>query len=295
MSPLKTIAAWSTVFLCATAPFAKGITVRFLANPPEDSLAGYAVLRSDGPGLAPRELGVVASLPGRDTLAFADSGAIRGKAYLYSIVGIDPAGARSEPSESTYVALPALALPDTLRADSSGARVRLPLGADPLSGIVPLSITSADTARASLAFDAATRDLVVKPRAGAASGWVVLRATYFGKFEARDSLWLSLETPRPGAALVGPAAAGADAFALPAAWSPARGPLRIPGGTGLSRLDVLDIRGSVVAEVPLSGNGSEVTWDGHDRFGHPLPPAQYMWVAAGKRARHRSGRLRILH
>ena len=292
MSPLKVIVFWSIAFLAVLSPFASGITVRFLPNPPGDSIMRYAVLRSQGAGQAARELGQVAAQPGRDTLSFADSGASRGQAYLYSIVGIDASGARSEPSESTQVALPALNLPDTLRAEAGGARWRLPVGSDPLSGIVPLALYAADTSRFQLAYDAVSRDLAIVPRGAGDTGWVVLRAIYFGKFGDRDSLWLTRSGPK-SAALLG--AAAAEEFAVPAVWSQARGPLRLRAGTGVERLDILDARGIIVAGVSLPGNGSEVLWDGHDRLGHPLAPACYIWAARAKRGKPlRSGRLRIV-
>lgn len=292
MSPLKVIVFCSIVFLAALSAFAEGITVRFLPNPPEDSIARYVVLRSGGAEQVARELGGIAAQPGRDTLSFADSGASRGQAYVYSIIGIDGSGARSEPSESTQVALPALDLPDTLRADAGGARWRLPLESDPLSGIAPLALSAVDSARFQLAYDKASRDLVIMPRGNAGSGWVVLRAIYFGKFEDRDSLWLSL-TPKTAAISGVPTAA--EGFTVPAVWSPARGQLRLRAENGVERLDILDARGIAVAEVSLPGNGSEVLWDGHDRLGHPLIPGCYLWAARGKRGNPlRTGRLHIV-
>ncbi len=297
MSPVKAIAI---LVLCAFAlpAFPKGITVRFLSSPAEDSIVSYEVMRSDAPDKPCVGVGRVTVASASDTLAFADSGAARGHAYVYSIVGINGEGGRSEPSESTQVALPILSLPDTLRAAAAGAAWILAPDADPLAGLAPLSLSlsAADTARVSLAFDPLTRKAILTPRhpETAWSGWIGLSADYFGgKFSDRDSLWLVVPGAAPVAARL-PRSGIAAAFSLPAQWSPSAGAMRLSAATA-GRVDLVTAGGEIAASINLTGNGSEVLWDGRDAHGRALKPACYLWAARGARgAMLGSGSLRLL-
>jgi len=297
-------------FLAAIPAFPKGIAVRFLPNPPEDSVVAYRVLRADGPGLAPALVGEVPAAPGRDTLSFSDTGAIRGLAYVYSIIGLNAGGGASDPSESTEVALPSLSLPDTLHAGAHGAQWSLALGVDPLSGASPLALSLEDSSRFTLRYDPASRQAVFAARAGAVSGWAVVRAVYYGKFADRDSVWLDFASSSIG---IGPGSirAGSE-WTVPSAWSPSQGALRIRGSASIgagpaqgvarasasnpaSTWSLLTARGETVASLPLPGDGSETLWDGRDAQGRSMPPACYLWAARGSRgALLRSGSLRIL-
>jgi hypothetical protein len=279
----------------ALPAFAKGITVRFLPNPPEDSIAKYAVLRADG-AAAPVQVGEVPALPARDTFAYADTAAARGRAYVYSIVAIDAAGNASDPSDSTEVALPSLGLPDTLSGAAADARWSLPAGADPLTGVSPLSLSLEDTTRFSLRLDSLTHTAVFATRGAALSGWAMVRAAYFGKFIDRDSVWLSFGSAGAVTALRAPGPG--PACRLPSSWSFARqGALRVQAGAAAAahgRLDIVTARGEAVASMDLPGNGSEVLWDGKDGHGRLVKPASYLWAARGPRgAMLQSGALRL--
>lgn len=300
MSPVSRFAFFfGGLFAFAALPaVSKGITVRFLPNPPEDSVVSYQVLRAEGPGLAPVPVGLVPAAAGSDTFSFADTSALKGRPYLYSIVGLDAAGGASAPSESTEVAQPFLALPDTLTGDSRGARFSLALGADPLSGLAPLALSLEDSSRFTLRYDSAARQIVFAARGEAHSGPVTVRAAYFGKFTDRATVWLSMEPtalrPRPGASAPQPA------WNLPAAWSPRSGSLRIrgaekPGSGQAATWSLWTARGDAVAELALPGDGSEAVWDGRDRSGRPVKPAGYLWSARGRGGSLlRSGSLRVL-
>lgn len=284
--------------LAASPALSKGIVVRFLPNPPEDSVVTYRVLRADGPGLAPVPVGDVPAAVGRDTFAFADSSALKGRPYLYSIIGLNAGGGISDPSESTTVATPILGLPDTLQGGAQGARWTLALGADPLAGASPLALSLADSSRFLLRYDSAARQIVFTARGSALSGQVVVRATYFGKFTDQRTVWLSMESTalRPGGA-----AASAQTWDIPATWSPRLGSLRLRGPERSARLGMADTwnlltaRGEAVAVLPLPGNGSETAWNGRDYRGSAVKPASYLWaVRAEGGALLRSGSLRIL-
>jgi hypothetical protein len=285
--------------LAVLPAFSKGITVRFLPNPPEDSVVEYRILRADAPGQAPAEVGRLPAAAGRDTFSFADTSAVRGLAYRYSIVGMDAGGGASDPSESTEVALPSLSLPDTLRGDGGGARWALAVGADPLVGSAALALALEDSSRFSLHYDSAARQIVFAPRDGEGSGWAVVRATYYGKFADRDSVWLAF-----GAASVAPRAGdrASAIWSLPAAWSPGRGSLRLRApsahggpGPGAATWSLITPRGRTVAVVALPGDGRESAWDGRDRDGRPMRPAAYLWAVRGSGgALLGSGTLRIL-
>jgi hypothetical protein len=286
--------------LAALPAFAKGITVRFLPNPAEDSVVEYRILRA-APGLPPAQIGRITAAAGRDTFSFADTSAIKGLAYRYSIIGMDAGGGASDPSESTEVALPSLSLPDTLRADAREVRWTLALGADPLSGAAPLALSLEDSSHILLRYDAWTHQILFSPRGEAVPGWAVVRATYYGKFADRDSIWLAFDAV--GIRGVGPSHAG-WACNLPASWSPRQGSLRIRSApTALGRAkgaragtwNLLTVRGESVASLALPGNGSETLWDGRDFRGSPVHPAGYLWAERGPGgALLQAGSLRIL-
>jgi hypothetical protein len=300
MSPVSPISVFLGGLLAFAAPaFPKGITVRFLPNPPEDSVVSYQVMRADGRGLAPVLVGKVSAASARDTIAFADTSALKGKPYLYSIIGVDSGGGASAPSESTEVAQPLLALPDTLLGVAQGARCALAFAADPLSGSAPLSLSLEDSSRFTLRYDTAAGQIVFAPRGEARSGQVVVRAAYFGKFIDKGTVWISLEAtalrPAPGAA------DPAQAWDIPGAWSWSRGSLRMRGPERSDRSgpsaswSLWTADGEAVAALILPGDGSEAAWDGRDRRGRPVKPAGYLWsVRAPAGALLRSGTLRIL-
>jgi hypothetical protein len=287
--------------LAALPAFAKGITVRFLPNPAEDSVVEYRILRAE-PGLPPAQIGRVAVAAGRDTFSFADTSALKGLAYRYSIIGMNAGGGASDPSESTEVALPSLSLPDTLRADAREARWNLALSADPLSGAAPFSLSLEDSSRFVVRYDAASHQLMFAPRGEAVQGWAVVRATYYGKFADRESIWLAFEAT--GIKAAAPGRAG-RAMGLPPTWSARQGSLRIraapgtPGGAaGAGRAgtwDLLTAGGESVARLVLPGDASEIRWDGRDSRGRPVRPAGYLWAERGPGgALLQAGSLRIL-
>lgn len=303
MSPVSRFAffLWGLAALSASPAFSKGIMVRFLPNPPEDSVVTYRVLRADGPGLAPVPVGDVPAAVSRDTFSFADSTALKGRPYLYSIIGLDAGGGISDPSESTEVAMPVLGLPDTLQGGAQGARWTLAVGTDPLAGAFPLALSLADTSRFLLRYDSAARQIVFTARGSALSGQVIVRATYFGKFTDQRAVWLAMEptalTPRPGGGATGPG----QAWDLPPTWSPRSGSLRFrsperPAGSGpAGTWSLLTARGEAVAVIALPGNGSETAWNGRDDRGSAVKPASYLWaVRAPGGSLLRSGALRIL-
>ena len=189
---LAVLLGWVLV-LGNTPADAKGIHVRFLANPAEDSIVRYQVLRAEAPGLAPAPIGEIAALPLSDTLGFPDSSAAKGKPYAYSIKAINAQGGMSDPSGSTVVAYPALALPDTLRPDQATGQTRfvIPPASDPLRGMERLILSLQDSTRFTLVFDSATHTATFRTRSGRIdSGWARVSAQYFGKFSDQDSVLL---------------------------------------------------------------------------------------------------------
>jgi hypothetical protein len=185
------------------------------------------------------------------------------------------------------------------------------VGADPLSGEAPLSLALEDSSRFLLRYDAWTHRLTLSPRADARQGWAVVRATYYGKFADRDSLWLTFEGTGVRAA---EGAGPGRAWRLPAVWSRASGalPLRaasspapgapnaqpdggVAGNAGGGTWTLLTPKGERVASLALPGDGSETAWDGRDGRGRPVDPARYLWAERGARgALVRAGSLRIL-
>lgn len=291
---------WGLGTLAASSAYSKGILVRFLPNPPEDSVVTYRVLRADGPGLPPAPVGDVPAAVIRDTFSFADTSASKGRPYLYSIIGLNAGGGISDPSESTTVATPILGMPDTLQGGALGARWTLASGADPLAGASPLALSLADSSRFLLRFDSVARQIVFTARGSALSGQVVVRATYFGKFTDQRTVWLSLQPTSSAGPGAGAASLPRD-WVIPATWSPRSGALRLrspEGSAGLGRAgtwSLLTARGEAVALLPLPGNGTETAWNGRDDRGGTVKPASYLWaVRATGGALLRSGSLRIL-
>jgi hypothetical protein len=254
---------------------AKGILVKFLPNPPEDSIVRYDVYRSTDSGQMGALLGSI--LPAAvDTLRYPDVGAQKGVAYFYSIKGVNAGGLESDPSDQTEAALPSLALPDTLRPDSSGsARCPLAASARPLQG-VPLSLTLVDSSRFLLRYDAAAGRVEFRPVAGRAdTGRVIVRASYYGKFEDRDTL-LVVAAASPVASLPAPAA--------PPGLRAGRGPegaLRLSGLPALARVEILTLQGARVFSGML--RGPEAVVGGSEGAGHRYR-AGYLTVrdAAGR-------------
>ena len=172
---------------------ANGIHVRFLANPAQDSIVKYRILRAEAPGQASQSIGEIAAPLLADTLGFPDVTAVKGKPYTYTIKAINAEGGESDPSGATVVAFPALTLPDTLRPDNASGLTRfvIPAASDPLRGTERLSLTLQDSTRFTLTFDSATHTATFRTRSGRLdSGWARVSAQYYGKFSDQDSVLL---------------------------------------------------------------------------------------------------------
>lgn len=222
--------------LAAAAPvFPKGILVRFLAAGPGDSAVRYDVYRYSA-GDSARRIGSAAA--GSDTVAFPDSGALRGVAYGYAMRAVDGAGRQSGLSDTTLAAIPLLALPDTLRADSWPVAWTLPASAHPLRGTASLALelvpapSSVPPAPAAPGAEAAPMAVTLAYDTGsgriefraspARPGTlrIALRAAYFGKFIDVDTAVIAVAgmpvtlAPSRDAAATGasPAGAGFTAF-----------------------------------------------------------------------------------
>ncbi|MDB5047973.1 MAG: hypothetical protein JWO30_1044 [Fibrobacteres bacterium] len=279
---------------------AKGISIRFLACPPEDSIVRYQVYRSDSTGGVALRLGEVAALAGRDTLDFQDLLAEKGRPYYYTIKGLNADGVSSDPSEETEVGFPILSLPDTLLPDKLTGQTRavLPLSVDPLRGSAPLALALMDSSRFSVSFDSAARTASFRSRSGRAdTGWVVLRAQYFGKFEDKVPL-LIIVAATGTVSLPALSASSAAAFlpVFPASYSPlSQGPLSLDRLPGPGRLEILTLRGTRSVAMAVSGPRARVWWNGTDDSGRMLRPARYLWVMRGLSGSVvRSGSLLIL-
>jgi hypothetical protein len=277
--------AWAVLPACfaGVAP-AKGIAVRFLANPAEDSIVRYEVYRAGSPGGASVAVGEVAAVPGADTLSLPDLTAEKGTRYCYTILGVDVGGVVSEASEATQVAYPVLSLPDTLRPASGALSTTVTLAAasHPLEGSEPLSLALLDSSRFSVAYDPATRLAVFRSRTGSAdSGWAVVRAEYFGKFRDRDSLYIVTASAAPVS--LPPLAPEVRAAApFPDRYSPrSQGPLSLRDLPGPGRLEILTLSGSRAFGTEVPRPGSALLWDGKDDAGRPLRPSRYVWMVRG--------------
>lgn len=191
---------------------AKGILVKFLPNPPEDSIVRYDVYRSSDSADAGTSIGSILPIVA-DTLRYPDLSADKGTAYFYSIRAVNGDGLESDPSDVTAAAMPALALPDTLRADSAGAaRWTLSLSARPLPG-VPLFCALVDSSRFSLVFDSTRGKITFVPRAPRGdTAKLIVRASYFGKFEDRDTVLVMAGAPAATALRAGESAGALRAF-----------------------------------------------------------------------------------
>lgn len=190
----------ASLLLClALSPaMAAGIRVRFLANPAEDSVVRYEVWRCDSvdayAGAASRLIGSLAADSARDTLAFPDSTARKGVAYLYSLRSLNAAGVASDFSDSARVALPRLDLPDTARPTAGLTRILLAPGAHPLAGYAPLVLALADSSRLRLVHDTAAGALVfLSPPGLSDTVTAVVRASYHGKFSDLDTVLVLTE------------------------------------------------------------------------------------------------------
>lgn len=220
--PLAALAALAS----ALPAFPKGIRVRFLAADPADSVVRYDVYRQAA-GDSARRIGSAAPAAGADTVAFADTGAERGRAYRYCVRAVDGAGRESDPSDTTMAAIPRLALPDTLRAAAWPIAWILPAAAHPLRGTASLALELVSAAPSgtapslSLAYDTATGRIEFRaspPPSGPLR--VVLRGTYLGKFSDADTAILAVAAAAP--ASLGTSPAAADAGGVPA-FARARG------------------------------------------------------------------------
>lgn len=197
---------------CAAVPaFSKGILVRFLPCEAADSAARYDVYRSAA-GIPGRLIGSLPAVAGADTLAFPDTGALKGLAYAYSIRAVDRSGGESDPSDSTLAAIPLLSLPDTLRAEAWPVFWTLPASARPLGGSAELTLDMAQPGPAVLRYDAATgRVELLGPAGKADTAHIVLRGSYLGKFADEDTVLLMVAGAVP-VAITGPAEAAAAGY-----------------------------------------------------------------------------------
>lgn len=272
------ILALFSVLLCDVA--AKGITVRFLANPAEDSIVRYMVYRSASAQGTAAAIGQVSASPLRDTLSYSDTSAGKGESYFYSIRAVNAAGLESDPSEATQIAFPVLSLPDTLRPDavSRSTSVALSDATDPLRGSVPMTFALKDSSRFTMSFDLATRTLSFRSRSGKAdTGVVIARAQYFGKFEDRDTLLVmvaaSQGTSVPQAREERPAG-----ISIPAQYSPRSGPMAILNLPGPGRIEILTALGSRMYSRSILAPKPVLLWDGLDDNGRPLSPGRYLLI-----------------
>jgi|GEM_PF-6489094 len=259
---------------------AKGITVRFLASPPEDSIAQYTVYRS-GSAQGPVSLiGQVSASPHKDTLSFSDTSVNKGTSYFYSIRAVNREGIESDPSEATQIAFPVLSLPDTLRPDAASRATSIALSEaiDPLRGSVPLSVALKDSSRFTMAFDLATRTLSFRSRSGRAdTGAVIARAEYFGKFGDKDTLLVIVAASQTSS--LRPAGEDRAAeIAFPAFHSPRSGPMAIRNLPGPGRLEILTALGSRLYSHNLLSPRPVLLWNGRDNEGRPLRPGRYLLV-----------------
>jgi hypothetical protein len=245
------IAAFAFSFLCLCgSPRAKGVLVKFLPCPPEDSVARYDVYRSADstqPGLPVGFILPVAV----DTLRYPDPAAGKGSAWYYSIKAVNAAGLESDPSGWTEAGAPLLALPDTLRPDLSGlTRHALASSAHPLRAAAPL-FSLADSSRFLIRFDSAGARLEFLSRDGRAdTGLVVVRASYYAKFSDEDTV-LVIAAKRAVTALAAP---GVDPEpAKPRAARSATGLLVLTGLPALAEVEVFTLRGVRVFQGLLRG------------------------------------------
>lgn len=215
MFPVFARAALAAAFLtalCAGRSHSRGILVRFLASPAEDSVARYDIYRSLPGDSAAARIGSLPAAPGADTLAWPDSAAAKGVAYRYAIRAVTSNGWESDPSDSTWIGAPRLALPDTLRIPAGGpARFVLPPEAHPLKGHAPLLLSADREDRVRLHHDTAAGALELHARDHRTDTFrVVIAAAYHGKFQDADTVVVLLEgtattalaaAPRGGPAL----------------------------------------------------------------------------------------------
>lgn len=180
--------------LAADPGHSRGILVRFLASPGEDSVARYDVYRGR-PGDSALRIGSLPAAPGSDTLTYPDSGAAKGVAYRYAIRAVATSGLESDPSDSTWIGTPRLALPDTLRIPAGGpARIALPPEAHPLIGHAPLLLAIDREDRLRLRHDTAAGSLELHARDYRPDTVrAVIAASYHGKFQDADTVVVILE------------------------------------------------------------------------------------------------------
>jgi hypothetical protein len=270
------IPALCSFLICHAA--AKGITVRFLASPQEDSIVRYAVYRSGSAQGADSAIGQVSASPYRDTLGYSDTTARKGESYFYTIRAVNAAGLESDPSEATQIGFPVLSLPDTLRPEAASrtTSIALPETNDPLRGSTPLSVALKDSSRFTMAFDLATRTLTFRSRSGKAdTGAVIARAEYFGKFEDRDTL-LIMVAASPGTSLTPALQQKPAGISFPALHSPRSGPMAILNLPGPGRLEILTPMGSRMYSQSILAPRPVLLWNGADNHGHLLGPGRYL-------------------
>lgn len=214
---------------------AAGIRVRFLASPPEDSVIRYDVWRCDSSG-SPAKVGALPADPAADTLSFPDSTARKGVAYLYCLRAVNAAGLESDPSDSSRVAQPRLAFPDTARPSAGRTSLALAPGAHPLKGHAPLVLSLEDSTRLRLVHDTVSGSVhFLSPSGTADTVTAVVRASYHGKFSDLDTLVVLVEgmgtasalRPRAAASPLGPALSRTSGNGALLLAVPARGGMRL--------------------------------------------------------------------
>lgn len=228
---------------------AMGILVKFLPNPPEDSIVRYDVYRADSAGRPGLPIGEILPAPGQDTLRFPDVSAAKGRAYFYTVTAVNAAGAESDLSDETEVGIPSLALPDTLRPDAQGiTQVTVPFAAAPLKGFATLALETPDSARFVLRYDDASGRAVFGSRSGRAdTAKIIVRASYFGKFEDRDTVIVMMAAGLPATANPPLTASRLRFLRAPA------GALRISGLPARAELQVFDALGTRLRRALVTG------------------------------------------
>jgi hypothetical protein len=254
------LAAFLALGLAAGMARAKGILVKFLPNPAEDSIVRYDVYRSEDSGALGSAMGSIVPTV-TDTLRYPDLAVERGRAYFYSVKAVNAGGLESDPSDRTEAGLPLLALPDTLKPDSLPglARFRLAGGARPLSRApfaLSASLGAADGARLAFRFDTASGWMEFRPTSGLGdTARVIVRGSYYDKFEDSDTMLVIVSAAAP-TGTARPHAPASSRAAAPSALRISRdagGSLRLAGLPRRALVEILAPSGVVMFRGTISG------------------------------------------
>ena len=267
----------------------KGILVKFLPNPAGDSVVRYDVYRSEKPGDTGSAIGEIHTGLNQDTLRFPDLSVQKGIAYFYSVRAIDDSGNISPFSPQTRVGLPRLNLPDTLRPDPTSKLTRFVLAAagQPLKGSETLVLEVLDPDRIDIVFSDSAGRADFRSRSGKAdTARVIVRATYLGKFEDRDTL-IAIVPEGNASGSLARLSVRPGAMVFPARFSPSRqGQMVITNLPGPGWLEILSPLGRSVMRHATRQTSDAFSWDGRDGNGQALPLSHYVLVA-----RSRDGRI----